>query len=102
MGSLQNIVAVGKYRIYVANQTTGTVVLISPSTNTVVATIPVSASANSPLGLTVVYEPFFSEDNDILATNPDDETISVINKYSSVIDTIAVGHGPYALLIELK
>jgi YVTN family beta-propeller protein len=94
-GTLQGIAALGW--VYVANQTTGAVLRIGPTS--VEATIPVSASPNSPVDVIAVSDPNLMVGFYIVATNPDDDTVSIIQG-DSVINIIPVGHGPYASFFE--
>jgi YVTN family beta-propeller protein len=96
-GTLQGIAVFGW--VYVANQTAGAVLRIDPTSLDVEATIPVSASPNSPVDVIAVSDPHLMVGFYIVATNPDDDTVSIIQG-DSIINTIPVGHGPYASFFE--
>lgn len=78
-------------RIYTANNTDGTVSVINPATNTIVATITVGAGARG-----IDYCPM--RNNRIYVANFNDSTVSVINPANNlVLSTISDIANPYSI-----
>ena len=80
---------------YISNSLDNTVSVISPETNTVIATVPVGSS---PFGVAVA--PAGPAAGDVYVTNSGSNTVSVINPVNTVIATVPVGSSPFGVAVS--